>query len=333
MESKLNEGALREYSKSYAAKITKNFFDNNENADGKSILNLSSVKQVNLFIIYQLLKRWSAEINKMKSPYFNYKDKEVKNALKEYANTLSRHILVSKEDLTPVLELAVEDTLQLILSPYDFYCSHISNWGTTKIKIKDIKTLSKYVKINHNLIISFVSKLEKGEGKEILVEDALQTLNDVFGETNQTPEEIDPFIAEFSSVLTLDISSIYGEKSGIKNSSDPVKPVLKNEEPVPTLNDQLSKNEKSSTLAAIHATKRIESIKSNLTINQKFMFINQLFNGNTDDFNQVIDFLDNCPSQAEAMDFINSNYLKKSNWEKDSTEVMEFIEVIAKKYA
>jgi hypothetical protein len=63
------------------------------------------------------------------------------------------------------------------------------------------------------------------------------------------------------------------------------------------------------------------------------MFINQLFDGNTDDFNQVIDFLDSCQSQAEAMDFINSNYLKKSNWVKDSIEVKEFIEVIAKKYA
>jgi len=333
MESKLNEGALREYSRSYAAKITKNFFDNNEFADGKSILNLSSVKQVNLFIIYQLLRRWSAEINKMKSPYFNYKDKEVKNALKEYANTLSKHIQVKKEDLTPVLELAVEETLLLILSPYDFYCSHISNWGTTKIKIKDIKTLSKYVKINHKLMASFISKLEKEEGKEILVEDAMRILNDVFGETNQTPEEIDPFIAKFSSVLPLDIASIYGERSGKKKSSDPVKPVIKNKESVPTLNDQLSKNEESNTIAAIHATKRIESIKSNLTINQKFMFINQLFDGNTDDFNQVIDFLDNCQSQAEAMDFINSNYLKKSNWAKDALEVKEFIEVIAKKYA
>jgi hypothetical protein len=333
MESKLNEGALREYSRRYAAKITKNFFDNNEFADGKSILNLSSVNQVNLFIIYQLLRRWSAEINKMKSPYFNYKDKEVKNALKEYANTLSKHIQIKKEDLTPVLELAVEETLLLILSPYDFYCSHIKNWGTSKIRIKDIKTLSKYVKINHKLMASFISKLEKAEGKEIPVEDAMQILNDVFGETNQTPDEIDPFIAEFSSVLPLDINSIYGEGSGVKKSPDSVKPVIKDKESVPTINDQLSKNEKSNTIAAIHATKRIENIKSNLTINQKFMFINQLFDGNTDDFNQVIDFLDNCQSQAEAMDFINSNYLKKSNWVKDSIEVKEFIEVIAKKYA
>ena len=63
------------------------------------------------------------------------------------------------------------------------------------------------------------------------------------------------------------------------------------------------------------------------------MFINQLFDGSVDDFNTVVDFLDNCDSQVEAMNFINNNYLKKNNWNKDLNEVKEFIEVVAKKYA
>ena len=62
------------------------------------------------------------------------------------------------------------------------------------------------------------------------------------------------------------------------------------------------------------------------------MFINQLFDGNSDDFNKVMDFLENCSTQSEAMDFINSNYLKKNNWKKDSHEVKEFIKVVALKY-
>ena len=331
MESKLNVGALKEYSRSYSSKIIEKYFNNKEFADGKSILSLSDVKQVNLFVIYQLLRSWSHEKDKLKSPYFDYKNKKVKKALKKFANILSRQIMVKKEDLIPVVEQAVQDTLQLFLSPYDFYCSHISNWGDSRIRIKDLKTLSKYVKINHNLMVSFISKLGKVDNDEIFVDDALRILNEVFGETNQTPEDIDPFVAKFDKVFPLDVGSIYGERSEEK-ILEPVKKGLKNKEQIPTLNDQLSKNEEVKTIADVHEAKRIESIKSNLTINQKFMFINQLFDGKTEDFNQVVDFLDNCPSQAEAMDFINNNYLKRSNWTKDSTEVKEFIEVIAKKY-
>lgn len=331
MESKLNEEALIDYCKAYSEKVLGDFFEKNDRASGEDILALPGVRQVNLFAIFHLMRKWEGEVSRLESPYFDFKNKEVKRALREFANVLSRHISLSRDLLSTLLELAIHDTLQLFLSPYDFYCNYISNWEYSRIKTKDLKSLSKYVKINQNLIISYVERLEKEDNKEFMKEDALKILNEVFEKTNQSPEDIDPFISQFSSIVSLDVNAIYGEEIKEAVRSEKEKP-KKTEEKSKTLNDQLSK-EGVKTIADIHEKKALESIKSNLTINQKFMFVNQLFNGNMDDFNQVVNFLDNCRNQAEAMEFINNNYLKKNSWNKDSTEVREFIEVIAKKYA
>ena len=329
MESKLNVDVIKDYSKAFSDKILKNYFSTHEVATGDDLLRLSDVRQVNLFVVYQLFESWNEEMDKLESPFFDFKDKEVKQAIKELGNTLSRHIRVKEKTLSGMFEIATEDTLFLILSPYDFYCSKINNWSKGTIKLKDLKALAKYVKINKSLMTSFISKLEQNEKNEVNPENALKLLNEIFAETSQTPEDIDAFVAQFSAVIPLNINAIYGEEvfEPPKSTGESVKT-----EPHVTLNDQLAKKGEKPTVAELHNKKRIDNIKSNLSINQKFMFVNQLFGGNADDFNKVVDFLDNCSSQAEAMDFINSNYLKKSNWKKDSMEVREFIDVIAKKY-
>jgi len=333
MESKLNEEALREYSQSYAKKILAGAFKDKDYVTGEDILNLSRVKQVNLFVIFQLMRQWRTEMKKLESPYFDYKAKKVKKSLKEFMNKISRHIQVQNKDMEPLVEKSVADSILLFLSPYDFYCNFIGNWGESRIRIKDLKELLKYIKINNNLLKSFITRLEKDEVRNIFSDDALRILDEVFEATSQTPEDIDSYVADFSKDLPLDVNNIYENPAeSAKPTKKVMKPARKNDGESPILNDQLGQNSSRPTLAEIHKQRKIDSIKAHLSINQKFMFVNQLFDGNMDDFNKVVDFLDNCPNQVEAMDFINNNYLKKSSWKKDSAEVKEFIEVVAKKY-
>lgn len=84
---------------------------------GKQIINFSSHKQVNLFILFQIYQDWSGQINNMVHPYFDFGNVEVKGALKNFQNVLSRHISVNKEDFKPLLEKAVYNTLRLIVDP------------------------------------------------------------------------------------------------------------------------------------------------------------------------------------------------------------------------
>ena len=74
------------------------------------------------------------------------------------------------------------------------------------------------------------------------------------------------------------------------------------------------------------------SLKSMLTINQKFMFVNDLFRGSQEDFAKVIDFLDTCETKDVVIKFLNSNYIKRGQWKAEAPQVKEFLSLIDKKF-
>ena len=62
------------------------------------------------------------------------------------------------------------------------------------------------------------------------------------------------------------------------------------------------------------------------------MFENDLFSGDKDEFEMVVNYLDNCTSNKEAMEFINENYVEKKNWDLEKEEVVEFLTVVNKRF-
>ena len=98
--------------------------------------------------------------------------------------------------------------------------------------------------------------------------------------------------------------------------------------PQKTLHDEFSGDAKN-TLADIHAQQKITSILDNLTINQRFMFINALFDGDDQQFKKVIQILERSESHQAAIDYIQETY---PNWDLDSEEVQEFFEVLSKRF-
>ena len=336
MESKLNREALAEYSRGFADKVSSSYFETKEYISGADILKLCELKQINMFVIYRILCIWKGEVAKLKSPYFEYESSEVRDELCDFMNTLSQHIHVKKADFIPLLIEAVCDTVLLVVSPYHFYLGVVHTEADASVKLVNIKALLKYVKINAAILEAFIKKLENEQLSEVKGSDALVYLNEVFENISQSPEDIEGYIEVFSRVRKLRMEMIFDNADTEFVTQEEPETAQKSRyemnEDLQTLNDQFSEVQQRPVLADIHKNKKIESIKSHLSINQKFMFINQLFDGSVDDFNKVVDFLDNCPSQAEAMNFINNNYLKKNNWNKDSNEVKEFIEVVAKKY-
>ena len=337
MESKLNREALTEYSREFADKVSSSYFEKKDYISGVDILKLCELNQINLFVIYRILRIWTGELAKLKSLYFDYESSEVRDALHDFMNTLSRHIRVNKVDFIPFLIEAVCDTVLLVVSPYHFYLGVVHTEADAPVKLVNMKTLLKYVKINKAILEAFIIKLENAHLGEVKANDALAYLNEVFENISQSPEDIEGYIEVFSRVSKLRMEMIFDNAdTEIVTQEEPEmahKGTYEINEDLKTLNDQFSKVQRRPGIADIHKNKKIESIKSHLSINQKFMFINQLFDGSVDDFNTVVDFLDNCDSQVEAMNFINNNYLKKNNWNKDLNEVKEFIEVVAKKYA
>src|SRR5258706_14457249 len=121
MDEKISQKAIDQYSEAYAAKISSAFFTSKEKITGPEILELCDIKQVNLFVLRELMHVWRVESQKLKSPYFDYQAKEVREVMHHFQNALSNHISISRTDFLPLLKNAVSLALYVVLSPYDFY--------------------------------------------------------------------------------------------------------------------------------------------------------------------------------------------------------------------
>jgi hypothetical protein len=58
MDEKISLEAIALYSDAYAEKVLKRVFASKEKIDGKEILALCDVQQINLFIVRELFKAW-----------------------------------------------------------------------------------------------------------------------------------------------------------------------------------------------------------------------------------------------------------------------------------
>lgn len=332
MENNLNHKNLSNYCQRFSKAITEDFYRENDEISGEEILELTSIKQVNLFVIKNLFKEWQKETGKLESKYFNYKNSQVRTALKDFMNILSKHISISKADFIPLLEKSTEEAILLIFSPYDYY-THLMDQNPGSLSLEELKRTAKYIKVNKNLITSLIEKVEEEELKGLNKDAFLKLLNYVFENIQESPEDIESYLIKFSSTIPLQESDIYGSAEPNKETpttdvQNPERTVLfEVEQPAETLNDQLADDVKP-TLADVHINKKIESIKSSLSINQRFMFTNSLFGGDDTVFNEAIDYLDRCTNRAEVFDYIKKNY---SDWDTESEEVAEFMELIEKK--
>ena len=301
---------------------------------GDDILSLSNVNQVNYFVLKILFEKWNSEIDNLKSPYFNYKATGVKNALKTFMNVLSKNIQIKKSDFRPLLEEAVYKTLLLIFSPYEYYLQEISNPNRPKISKEDLLLMSKYIKINGHLLTSYIDRFVDEGIEEAFSDDAVIIFDEVCETIKEIPEDFERYQQEFSKVLDLDLNEVYSpisdeiaEKS--ENEIDSLNEKFKSENQ--TLLDTFEVGQKEAIID-LHEKKPIDGIKKSITINQRFMFENDLFNGDKNEFDMVINYLDNCKSNKEAMEFINENYFEKKNWDIEKSEVIEFLEIVKRRF-
>ena len=325
MDEKINLKKVDEYAHQYASRLANTFFAKKNKISGPEILELSAVKQVNYFIIRDLLIAWKKEIEKFKSPYFDYDAREVSEALVTFQNTLSNHILIGKEPFLPMLTKAVSQTIYLILHPYDFYSDTLDKKGGMPIITSDLKNEVKYIKINKAPLEKLVARLEEKKMASASGNEAFAILDQILEEVNFTPEEVEPYLQQFNQLVTLKAETFYEAKP---------QPVAVKSETVPAsappkLIITPEPKEARQTLADDLAKKKIILLKQNLTINQKFMFTKILFHGDFEIFSETIDKLDRFDNLSQAMRFIDDSY---PDWDRESEEYLEFIEIIERRF-
>lgn len=98
-----------------------------------------------------------------------------------------------------------------------------------------------------------------------------------------------------------------------------------------SLNDFLSENNHDHSIGERMKYNRISNLKTAIDINHKFLFIRELFDGDSDEYNQVIDKLNHASDMQEARQFL-SEYHKKHQWQEKQDTLKHFMEIINRRY-
>lgn len=319
MDEKISLEAIALYSDAYAEKVLKKAFATNQKIEGKEILSLCDVQQINLFIVRELFKAWKEELKKLKSPYFDYEHPDVKEALDNFMSVLSKNISISRPHFAPLLKKAVSQTVLLVLDPYDYFSMIISG-SNNKLDVASFREEIKYLKINKAPLEKLLERLDEKQVKEISGNEGFAILDHILEEVNFSPEDVEGYIQQFSVVEALVPEKFYFKKAEPEKSIAPKAPVQK-----PVLVDTPV-----APKPAFDNFQKIQRIKERLTINQKFMFTKVLFGGDFESFSRTIDELDQQQNITSALQYLEKLY---RDWDKESEEFHEFMEMVEKRFS
>ncbi len=112
----------------------------------------------------------------------------------------------------------------------------------------------------------------------------------------------------------------------------PVKPIPQPEviKPAPSLNELLAKTNAKSN-EPVKAP--IADLKQAINLNEKLLFIKDLFNGYNLAYSEVIDIINKMSSFEAADSFLQHNYAAKNNWASKQATVDQFYELLNRRFS
>lgn len=426
MSNKFNANALTEYSRSFARRTAADFYQHHATINGQELLSLSPISQINLFIVNSLFQKWRTDAEKFRSPYFDFTDADVEEALESFMNVVSQHISVRREHLEPLLAEATRKTIVLIFDPRAYFDEVLRTQPEFTLTADALKQIARYIKINQFIPAHITQRMN---GKPFLyVNQALGYLDEALTQRGHELEHHDKFVELFSEKVPMDVSALLrshvpdsiphapnrsffdtvtepavppaplvptdatpeADTPAVPPQPDPTPvptsatPALADEsgaggpmflgsgdggpEPVaptaqpsqletvaisqpsssgtdtvavfpepsqsPTLNDALREAAPAEpvTVAETFTRTPIESVARSISLNQKFRFINQLFNGNSSAYNQAIEEIDRLDNYGQALDLISYRYASQYIWDMNSDEVSELVEILKRRF-
>jgi len=98
----------------------------------------------------------------------------------------------------------------------------------------------------------------------------------------------------------------------------------------PALHEALANILANQNLSAVLASRPIANLASGISLNDKFLFIRELFDGNNIMYEEVISQIDNSHSLSEAMHIVGRT-VQSTNFESDAAH--KFIEIIHRRFS
>jgi hypothetical protein len=98
-----------------------------------------------------------------------------------------------------------------------------------------------------------------------------------------------------------------------------------------TLNDKVGENVAENFLQR-QLKLKITNIRNSISLNQKFIFVGELFGGDANVFQRAIDEVEACPDAAEATLLLKTKYAGRFEWDFASEPVNDFLEIVERRF-
>lgn len=96
------------------------------------------------------------------------------------------------------------------------------------------------------------------------------------------------------------------------------------------MHDRLAENVgEKKDLSSVMKSRPISNIESAIGLNEKFLFIKELFAGNAHRYKETIDILNNASGYDEAINYIRRNF----SWDEEDPVVMQLFELIQRRHS
>jgi hypothetical protein len=361
MNSFVDSRKINAYSLALSEKIIIEAYASKLALSGQDIKSLTDIEQINLLVIKNLFDQWQEESKQLRSPYFDYENPEVKTALSTFLNTLSNYISIQRDHFKPLLSKAILETILIALSPKEFFIQEVI---TRKEQFEYyFINLKKFIRINtatigaiENIvseskqdwekILNQISELEidttnaqgiihelsqmlRIELNEILLKPANTQAPDIITKTEEVESEYSLVKEEKPSII--DTPETFGGENKSKSDKPPLTTsindlFLRDEK---SLNDKLKKDEEESSLSL---GPRIQDLRKAISLNEKYLYVKELFENNTTEFTQVIETLETFHSIAEAREYLENKFINSPIWNPDNSYYNDFISLINRRF-
>jgi hypothetical protein len=159
----------------------------------------------------------------------------------------------------------------------------------------------------------------------------------------------DPIVDKFNQLLKLTLAVAPAQQANVEKLvkiSPPAETKAEIEQPktaeIPThpspkpaisINDQIKQTAQTGNSIAERLSKsKIEDIKSSIPLNLKFLFINVLFDGKVNEYNDALSHIEECSDFETTQKVLIDTYSKKNKWDSRAEERDEFFKIIERKF-
>ena len=99
-----------------------------------------------------------------------------------------------------------------------------------------------------------------------------------------------------------------------------------------SIHDKLQGSNDNATIVDQLRQQPIESIAKGIGLNDSFVYINELFSGNKENYTNSISHIDGLGEKEEAMEYVKTYLATQHNWNLEADSAMNFINLIERRY-